>query len=460
MNYRHTVTLRLALLACISACTLPSCDARETTPATSSTQQKIAALQGLRDSGVLSEDEYQQKVTALQNPASATSSSFFPAASSHTSFAGNLKKLGEPTVAHTLNDQTWGLPWGTIKLPPGWGFNGCVVHGNNCIVSGDNPMWIAESPDKTLGIAVLPVLKAGYVSEPQTLGQMRQAGCPILHSPRAADFLIQVVLPHLHKNFHVVGTAPEPMFNQLASMLQQQNQQLAGMLVNNQMMQNRDTVDTARVVITFDEGGATRVEIASTEFSCHETHMAGIGRMPGSQMLDCTSFQTLIMHAPDDGTPITSLATMDLSKSTEKPFFTISPNPAWQQRYQQAMQQQNQQIQANMQAQSAQQFSGPANNSQTEFEKQQAIRKGVRDYSAQIHNNVYQNQQNANSQVSGAYAAHVGDYNVYTNQSTGQQYQMSNQFNNSYVNQNGTVGLQTNSANSPGVDWTQLTPKY
>jgi hypothetical protein len=318
-------------------------------------------------------------------------------------------------------------------------------------------MWIAESPDKTMGLAVLPVLKAGYVSDPQTLGQMRQAGCPILRSTRAADYLTQVILPHLHKNFRVVGTAPEPMLNQMAEMFRQQNQQHAQMLVNNNMMQNRDTVDTARVVITYDEGGATRVEIASAELSCHELRMAGIGRMPGADSLDCTSYQTLIVHAPDDGTPITSLATMDISKNTEKPFFTVTPNPAWQQRFQQVMQAKSQ---AQIQAMQQRSSSGVADNSQTEFEKQQAIRQGVQKYSAQVHNNVYQNQQAANTQVTGAYAAHMGDYNVYTNNSTGQQYQLSNQYNSTYVNQNGTVALQTNSANSPGVDWSQMTPKY
>lgn len=437
-------TIRLTLFAILCGSSFASCQAQQNTSA--STQQKIAALRGLRDSGVISDQEYHQKVAALQGAGSAAASR--PATPS---------KVGEPTVPHTLNDQGWGIPWGTIKLPAGWGFNGGVVHGDNCIVSGDNPMWVAESPDKTLGIAVLPVLKAGYVSEPQTLSQMRKAGCPILRSPRAADYLTEVVLPHLHRNFRVVGTAPEPMFNQLAAMLQQQNQQNAQMSLNNQMMQNRDSVDTARVVITYDEGGATRIEIASAELSCHEMRMAGIGRMPGTDTLDCTSYQTIIVHAPEDGTPITSLATMDLSKNTEKPFFVITPNPAWQQRFHQAMQAKSQ---AQVQAMQQQSRPGVADNSQTEFEKQQAIRRGVRDYSTQVHNNVYQNQQVTNTQVNGAYAAHMGDYNIYTNNSTGQQYQLSNQYNNTFVNQNGTVALQTNSASSPGVDWSQMTPKY
>jgi hypothetical protein len=369
------------------------------------------------------------------------------------------KPIGDPTVPHTLEDRGWGIPWGTIKLPAGWGFNGGVVHGDNCIVSGDNPMWVAESPDKTLGITVLPVLKAGWVSDPQTQGQMRQAGCPMLHSTRAADYLTQVVLPHLHPNFRVVGSAPEPMFAPMAEMFRKQNQQMSQYAVNTPMMQNRNTVDTARVVITYEENGATRVEMASAELSCHEMATRGVGRMPGLDSLDCTSYQTVIVHAPDDGTPVASLATLDVSKSTEKPFFVVVQNPAWQQRFQQVMQQKSQQISQQGNANLAAGRSMAQDNADA-FAKQQAIRQGVQDYSSQVHNNVYQNQQSANSQVTGAYAAHMGDYNVYTNNATGQQTQLSNQYNNTYVNSQGNTALQTNSANSPGVDWSQMTPKY
>lgn len=288
---RNFPALRLALLAC---CTLPglsSCHAQ--TKASATTQQKIATLQQLRDAGILSGAEYDQRVAALQPAAAARGAN-------HTTPA----KLGTPTVSHTLEDRGWGIPWGTIKLPAGWGFNGSVVHGDNCMVSGDNPMWVAESPDKNVGITVLPVLKAGYVSDRGTLAQMQQAGCPILRSTKAADYLTQVVLPHLHKTFTVVGTAPEPMLHQMVDELSRQSAQMNQMAINDQRMQNHDTVDSARVVITYEEAGATRVEMASAELSCHVMRMAGMGNgMPPAEFIDCTSYQTVIMHAPEDGTP-------------------------------------------------------------------------------------------------------------------------------------------------------------
>jgi hypothetical protein len=443
--------LRFALLLCFSAGSLTACPAQNKGTAATA-QQKIAALQGLRDSGVISQDEYEAKVAALTTPTRG-------AAAADGGKSAAWKKLGEPTVAHTLNDQAWGLPWGTIKLPAGWGFNGGVVHGNNCMISGDNPMWSAESPDKTAGIAFLPILRASYYSNPQILAQMRQAGCPILRSTRAADFLTQIVLPHLHKNFKVVGTAPEMAFVKLADKLRAMDAQNASLMINNKSMQNRNTVDTARVVLTYDEGGTTRVELASAELSCHEMRTAGIGRMPGNDSLDCVSFQTVIVHAPDDGTPLASLATMDVSKSMAKPFFSITPNPAWQNREQNVLKQQGDAIVAQGQA-NLQTTQNNINRPQNAGGGGHDPNESVADYSRRVHNKVYQDQQKANDQVTGAVVAHMGDYNVYTNNSTGQQYQLSNQYTNSYVNQNGSATLQTNSANSPGVDWTELTPKY
>ena len=86
MNLQNT-TLRFALLACIAGSCLNSCVAQQKT---SPTQQKITALQGLRDSGVISEDEYRQKVAALQGARQGAATTTVP-------HPGNASKVGEPT---------------------------------------------------------------------------------------------------------------------------------------------------------------------------------------------------------------------------------------------------------------------------------------------------------------------------------------------------------------------------
>ena len=453
----HNATLRFALLTCIAVPGLTSCHAQQRTSANATTQQKIAALQGLRDSGVLSEEEYQQKVAALQG---SNAGSHAPA------HAVPGKGPGTPTVDHAVMDQAWGLPWGAIKLPAGWGFNGGVLHAGfkGCAAVGDSPMFVAESADKLWGLASLPMLKTNWTSDQQLAGFMH--GCPMLRANTAAEYLTKFVLPHFHQNFRVVEIGKEPNFEQAAEQMRAQNAQFDQAGAGNQSFQARRNVDTARVLLTYDVDGHTVNEVASAMISCTDTvmRMPGLpGRPPQTDTLECIAYNTFIMHAPDDGTPFTVAAIEEGGKTKLPGFFKVIPSQAWQQRFSQAQQQASQQIAAEGQAQlqaTQNANNGAANNQQSEFEKQQAARQSVSDYSRQVHNNVYQNRQAANSQVAGAYAAHMGDYNVYTNPNSGQQVQLSNQYNNTYVNSQGNVSLQTNSANSPGADWTQMVPKY
>jgi len=72
------------------------------------------------------------------------------------------------------------------------------------------------------------------------------------------------------------------------------------------------------------------------------------------------------------------------------------------------------------------------------------------------------NSQAAIDRSAGATAAHMGDYNIYSDPHTGRQVQLSNQYDHTYINDQGTVAQQTNSAYGPvgGGWWTEMTPKY
>ena len=156
-------------------------------------------------------------------------------------------------------DAGWGVPFGTVKLPPGWAFNGGVVHGDtSCFAQGDTPMWSAESADKSYGIVVLPMLKTGFASDANIMRQMEQYHCPTLRSTSAADYLMQYVLPHLHAagSMHILAAGPEP---QLAAMAEQFRQMSAQMerISNNQYQRVHATVETARILVQFQQGGKT-----------------------------------------------------------------------------------------------------------------------------------------------------------------------------------------------------------
>lgn len=224
---------------------------------------------------------------------------------------------------------------------------------------------------------------------------------------------------------------------------------------NNQFQRVHATVETARVLVQYQEGGRTLNEVASALFACTDTQMAfpGMGR---SEMLDCSAPLTIVGHGPEDGTPFTN-ESVD-AQSKDPAFFTITQSDVWQQRFNQKMQQAAQTQQQQTQQILAQ---GQQNmrNQQAQFDAGQAQHRAQQQGYDQ-YNNAWKARQQAQDQATQGFTHYLAGTNVYTNAQTGQQYEMSNQYNNTYINQNGQVGLQTNSATSPGVDWTLLQPKY
>jgi hypothetical protein len=497
----HSAALRLALLTCVSVTGLTSCRAQQKSSSSSSTSQKIAALRslrdsgvisdeeyaqkvaalkapaqrsgnaqkisalkGLRDSGVISDDEYQQKVAALEGGADAGPSQ--PAARNVSARPGELP--GRPTVDHTLPDQGWQMPWGTVKLPAGWGFNGGVVHAGTqgCAATGDSPMWSAESADKMFGAFILPTLKTNWTNDPQLMNIFRQMHCPVVASDKAADYLIKYILPQVHHEFRVVAVGPEPNFAAGARQMEQNAEQMNQMMGGGQYMQTRHSVDTARVLVQYEENGRTVHEMASALITCSTSRMqlpmAMRGRPSQTSTVECVAWATTIFHEPDNGKPFT-LASVEAEQAASKdipPFFKVIPSEAWNQRSIQSSQQDIQRIQGENNARINAGNGGSGDNSQTEFEKQQKIRKDAADYRTNTFNKVANDRRTATDNVNQAFVGHISDTNNFTDPTTGQRVQLSNQYNNTYLNQDGTVALQTNSANNPGVDWTQMTPKY
>ncbi len=376
-----------------------------------------------------------------------------PAISSRS--ASPARGPGSPSVDHTLTDAAWGVPYGTVRLPAGWAFSGGVVHGDaGCFAMGDSPMWSAVSPDKSYGINILPMLKTSFTSVPALMQQLQQAHCPTLRSSSAAEYLTQYVLPHLHAagSMHILSAGPEPQLAGMAEQLRQSSAQMER--ASSQFSRIHASVGTARILLQYQEGGKTLNEVASALFACNDTQMS----LPNgrSEMLDCTALLTVIGHSPDDGAPFTNESVDAHSK--DPAFFTITQSDAWtrrlNQKVEQARQQQEQQFQRTL-AQGKQNMA----NQQAQFDAGQARYHAKQRSNDQYNANWKANQQQQD-QSHEAFRQYLSGTNVYTNTQTGKQYEMSNQYNNTYVNQNGDVGLQTNSATSPGVDWTLLQPKY
>jgi hypothetical protein len=172
----------------------------------SSTQAKIEALQELRDSGVLSEQEYEAKVNALQGGSSGPSASTAP-----------FVWPGVRSVE--ADDSTFQMVAFTLAAPSDWKFAGemSVSAAGTCHQGGRQLKFTMQSPDGLYRIAMLP----GVQWTAQVTGMPRNArsvGCPPIPIFSAADFIANILLPQMQPGARIISVqGPGPALRETMS---------------------------------------------------------------------------------------------------------------------------------------------------------------------------------------------------------------------------------------------------
>ena len=370
-----------------------------------------------------------------------------------TSQSAAMKPSAPPPAsknrAFPLPDPALGMVAAAVHVPAGWGFAGTVVHANNCVVGGPSFQWNMESADGLTGIMVLPVLTATGNTNPQQAAQLRQQGCTVVTSTRAADFVRQVILPHMRPNARIVSVGEEPNFSPQVQQLRDQEAQLEHMMppVRTQFIYSEPAViESARVRIAYQRNGHDVEEFISALTKCQVTRLTAMGYAT----LDCSAPTIVLLH-----TPAGQLDAF-LANALKTPPFTINQNPAWQQKMDQIQQAQNdvqqQQIVAQGQAN--------MNNLNAQAARGQAMNDSINQRGAAIVQAGHNSQAAIDHAAQGT-ALSLNDQNVFQN-SNGTDYTgLSNNYAHTYDNGQGTI-IQTNSAYAPGGSalWTELTPKY
>jgi hypothetical protein len=182
--------------------------------------------------------------------------------------------------------------------------------------------------------------------------------------------------------------------------------------------------------------------------------------VPGTRVfsVDCTADQLNLVYAP--------AAQLD-ALAARKDLVDAQPNPAWQQR----LAQNDQQYQMASQAQMNRQQGQNAQNAQAYLQNNlnginNAAAQGQRNVEA-IHAigkasmDVDRQRQAAIDHSAQGTALSMSNSNVYRDPNTGNQVQLSDQYSHTYVNAEGTMVQQTNSASGPigGGWWTEMVPK-
>ncbi len=343
-----------------------------------------------------------------------------------------------PTQPHDIEDPAFGMPYATLTIPAGWSWGGGVIHGSSCALAGLSPVFALQSPSGDYGMLSLPHLMTMATSDRSMAARNQQQGCQQSSPAGAVEFVRTMVLPHLDlQNMHITGEGPFQALETEAQQFRRQQQQFAAMSPDSQFHQHRFNVDTAQVKVAFEAHGRPMEGLVGAIVLCEQDRMVFAGGA-GNQSHQCSSQELVFLYAPAG----------ELDKLASTQIFNLKENPLWIQRLKR---QGDQQL-----AQNAQIIDQNRNAQIQRGNDLMAAQKARYDSGmAAAHASAEATHQSAQ-----AAAAHNGDYNDFTNTATGQTVRASNQYDNTYVNPNGTVMLQTNQAGTPGVDWSLMVPRF
>jgi hypothetical protein len=156
-----------------------------------SNQEKIAALQDMLNSGLLTQQEYDAKVRALSAPA-------------EESYSGGPV----PTKTAGVFDPTLGgILFKSYVIPADWMFQGAMTQGTGCNVAA-YPFFRASSPDGLTGVKIFPPTEYAWNDNPRGMANSPPGCIPREGEIEAADYM-NYVIKQLNAEFVKDTTDPE-----------------------------------------------------------------------------------------------------------------------------------------------------------------------------------------------------------------------------------------------------------
>ena len=251
-------TATLIAVFTLTAALLPSASGGQAARS-SSTQEKIEALKELRDSGVLSEQDYEAKVNALRSGSPAPSSTTAP-----------FVWPGVRSVE--ADDPKFQMAAFTLAVPADWKFAGEMGQSaaGTCHQGNRGLKFTMQSPDGLYRILSLP----GVEWVEQVTGMPRNArrlGCPYIEIVSAADFIANILLPQMQPGARIISVqGPGPTLREtmskryeIAMNIEQMMAQKTGNPVG------RITLDGAQMRIQYQVDGKPVEEMIYADVRCN-----------------------------------------------------------------------------------------------------------------------------------------------------------------------------------------------
>jgi hypothetical protein len=443
---------KIAMMACTGLIVLigaaASCSRQK--KLSSSDQAKVAALKDLRDTGVITAQEYDTKVQSIQAAAPE------PVKSSHGKISwSSTRKVDLPDPQYQMTAYT-------LEVPKDWKYAGVIARDRGCYAGGPAIKYTAQSPDGLAAIVVLPGSQWTWSSDPQMQKIMANT-CPVVEADTAAKFLTNMAIPKLRPNAKIVEMLPLLPAGQAAlkDQLDKQVQQNIAMAKSYGLPPQHLTLDGARARIQYDRDGQPAEEMITAVVDCNESQTVALYKQPSSTRRTCTSRATVIFRAPQ-GRLDEFIALPELTKLTQ----SAQVNPTWQNRlmadqkaaFDQFQAANNAQFQRNLKANADANAQMLANG-----RAQNAARQASTDRAMAA--------DRARQDAIDASAHNMVNYSLdrqdFTNPATGQTVNASSQYNHQWMSSDGSTLIQTNdhTLDPNGVvypvsqSWTELIPK-
>ncbi|HZL25412.1 MAG TPA: hypothetical protein VFC39_02660 [Acidobacteriaceae bacterium] len=350
----------------------------------------------------------------------------------------------------------------TMLVPSDWSFQGqaTLPPKFDCNYTIGRFNFSTQSADKSTGLQVRALGATVWSTNRPALQQIQQmnqqwAGtenCQIQPPKSLADGLSGAVSMVVENGHAVGGVEPVPGMNeQLAASTEQANRMLAQQAMQHRMPASRLSAEAGRLRFTGTMNGKL------IEGWLIAMHTVRSDPSPGGpvDLSDIPLFA--IMYAPP--------GKLDSSeKMLSAMLDSIQINPQWT-AYLAEYVQGIVQIKQRAMNQVAQIYANMAADNAHAAQQQAAIHNDVANYAKQVHSNVAANRAAALDHSSQQFALHMGDQAIYSDPTTGQSVQMSNQYSHAWASTTGNTNeyilTDSPSYNPNGqagsAGWTQMT---
>jgi hypothetical protein len=269
--------------------------------------EKIHSLKELRDTGVITAQEYDAKVQALQDtapaskpapPPTAAPEAAAPAASSAPAPAPapstNLATADPKVKQNFIHDPVLNMDAYVVFFPGKWHLVGAVMQGSTCIPA-PFAVFRASSPDGLTVWERLPRMDWVWGNDPNVPKDTGDC-LPIKEAMSAKDFL-KYISATLKVEYLGEEAVPQDQVDAANKLLARQHDNMAKQYAAAGMQQPAETVQLARATVRYKNGSFTMKGLLAATVNCSLSKVQGNPRMQ-TQNNSCHA-EVHYEHAPE-----------------------------------------------------------------------------------------------------------------------------------------------------------------